>query len=85
MNQQIENIVEYEKYVPKEVTFNDVKKSPDLSLDEATIDHLARILLGGGAEEHAFENGSSQNISAKLRSGKDGFLDEKEFPRNIRL
>lgn len=85
MNQGIENIVEYKKYVPKEIIFDDAKKSPDLSLDEGTIDHLARILLGGGAEDRAFENGNSPNISAQLRSGKDGFLDVKEFPRNIRL
>lgn len=69
----------------KPLIFQDDKPLPDLSLNKGTVSYLARILLGGGAEDHSFENGSSKNISAKLSSGKDGFLDEATFQRNVSL
>lgn len=53
---------------------------PDLSLSERTIAFLAKILLDGGADDHAFENGKCDRISQKLRSGKDGFFDATKFP-----
>ena len=52
---------------------------PDLSLSRDTVAFLSKILLDGGANEHTFENGNSEKISAKLHSGKDGFFDKAKF------
>ena len=56
------------------------EKLPDLSLSETTITLLSRILIDGGADVPSFENGKSDKISARLKSGKDGFLDKTKFP-----
>ena len=56
---------------------------PDLCLKEDTIAFLSKIFHDGGASEPTFENGSSEKISAKLRSGKDGFFDETRFPQEV--
>lgn len=69
----------------KPFIFNDDEPLPDLSISKQTMARLASILLGGGADNHAFENGCSKKISAKLSSGKDGFLNETEFPRKVAL
>ncbi|MDD5058221.1 MAG: hypothetical protein PHQ60_10130 [Sideroxydans sp.] len=62
---------------------NTVAALPDLSLSDATISFLSKILIDGGADAPAFENGNSKNISAKLRSGKDGFLDRNIYPDTV--
>lgn len=53
---------------------------PNLSLDAETLDIMSRVLLGGGAQDHAFENGHSMKISNMLRSENGGFLDKTKYP-----
>lgn len=80
MNEQNEaESLAVEAYTSKEVSF------PDLSLGEETIAFLSKNLLGGGADDPAFENGESDKISDKLRSGKDGFFDKAKFPHTAGL
>jgi hypothetical protein len=53
---------------------------PDLTLSPETLEFLSRILLGGGAQNHAFKNGRSLKISAMLASGVGGFFDKNRYP-----
>ena len=53
---------------------------PDLTPSQETIDFLARILLGGGAENHVYTNGKSLRVSDALKSGNCGFMDSVRYP-----
>jgi hypothetical protein len=58
----------------------DAPIAPNLSLDAETLDIMSRAVHGGGAQDHAFENGHSMKISIMLKSGNGGFLDKSKFP-----
>ncbi len=53
---------------------------PNLSLDKETLEIMSRVLLGGGAQDHAFENGHSMKISNMLHSRNGGFFDKTKYP-----
>jgi hypothetical protein len=59
---------------------SDNGKLPSLSLSEITLKRLSQILIDGGADSPSFENGQSDKISSRLRSGRDGFFDKTKFP-----
>jgi hypothetical protein len=48
---------------------------PNLSPKPETVEFLARILLGGGAQDHLTTNGRSMKISEMLKSPDGGFFD----------